>query len=236
MKFAQILAGGIGSRMGNVGMPKQFLMLGSKPIIVHTVEKFILNGEFDAIIVTCPADWVSYTKDLFSKSELLKDIVIIQGGTDRNGSLLEGLKYIEKTFSLTDSDIIVTHDAVRPFVSKTVIENNISAMEIYDAVDTVIPAVDTIVRVDEEVIAEIPVREAMYQGQTPQTFNIKKLKEAFLNIDEETKELLSDSCKLMLLDGNQVGIIKGDVSNFKITTPFDLKMATALIEESVFCD
>ena len=70
----------------------------------------------------------------------------------------------------------------------------------------------------------------------PQTFNIKKLKEAFLNIDEETKELLSDSCKLMLLDGNQVGIIKGDVSNFKITTPFDLKMATALIEESVFCD
>lgn len=238
MKFAQILAGGIGSRMGNVGMPKQFLMLGEKPIIIHTVEKFVLNGSFDAIIVTCPGDWVSHTKDLFSKHPLVKDVIIIEGGSDRNDSLLQGLNYIDKHFPIDDKAMIVTHDAVRPFVSKKIIDENIAAMAEYDAVDTVIPAVDTIVRVDNgtQEIVEIPVRDAMYQGQTPQTFNVQKLQKTFNTIDDETKQLLSDSCKLMLLAGEKVGVVTGDVSNFKITTPFDMKMACALVEESVFCD
>ena len=119
MIYGEILAGGSGTRMGNTEMPKQYLQLGTKPIIIHTIEQFLVNPKFDRIIVCCPKEWISYTKDLLLKYDINNDkIEIVAGGSNRNESIMNGIKYIESTYSIKDNDVIVTHDAVRPFVTQ----------------------------------------------------------------------------------------------------------------------
>ncbi|WP_412988773.1 2-C-methyl-D-erythritol 4-phosphate cytidylyltransferase [Pediococcus siamensis] len=231
--YAQILAGGKGTRMGNTAMPKQFLPLGNKPILIQTVEKFTLEDRFKAILVVCPADWLTHTKDLIRKYVTDPRVVVITGGSERNDTLMNGIAYIEKTFGLKDEDAVVTHDAVRLFITKRIIDDNITAVQKYAAVDTVVPAIDTIVRGKDNAIEEIPIREYMYQGQTPQSFNIKKLKAAFGQLTEAQKAILSDSCKICLLAGEEVHMVRGEVSNIKITTPYDLKIARAIVEKRV---
>ncbi|MDU5682189.1 MAG: D-ribitol-5-phosphate cytidylyltransferase, partial [Peptostreptococcus sp.] len=175
MKYAGILAGGIGSRMGNVPLPKQFLKLDSKPILIHTIEKFILINEFEKIIIATPQKWLSHTKDILTKHNIQDDRVeVIEGGNDRNETIMNIIEHIEKLNKVTEEDVIVTHDAVRPFLTHRIIKENIEYALEYGAVDTVIKAVDTIVTTEnQETIDSIPYREKMYQGQTPQSFKIK---------------------------------------------------------------
>lgn len=230
MIYAQILAGGKGTRMGNTKMPKQFLPLNDKPIIIHTLEKFVLEDQFDAILVVCPKDWVSHTNDLIAR--YIKDdrVKVVVGGSERNETLMNGIKYIEQNYGLHDDDVLITHDAVRPFITRRIIKENIEKVLQCGAVDTVIPAIDTIVQAKNEAITEIPVRDFMYQGQTPQSFNIKQLVAAYNQLSEEQKAILSDSCKIVLLAGQKVELVRGETFNFKITTPFDLKVANAVVE------
>ena len=82
MIYAQILAGGKGTRMGNVPMPKQFLTLADKPILIHTIEKFVLESRFDAILVVCPADWLSHTQDLIKKYISDERVHVVTGGSE----------------------------------------------------------------------------------------------------------------------------------------------------------
>lgn len=230
MIYAEILAGGKGTRMGNVPMPKQFLTLGEKPIVIHTLEKFLLNDRFSALVVVVPAAWVSHMKNLVNEYLDSSDrIRVVEGGSDRNSTLMNGIKAIESEFGLNDDDVIVTHDSVRPFITHRIIEENIEGALRYDAVDTVIPAIDTIVEAHDDVLTDIPQRSAMYQGQTPQSFNIKKLVAAFESLTTNEKETLTDAAKIMVLKGDGVHIVLGDQSNFKITTSFDLNMAQALV-------
>ncbi|WP_172208191.1 IspD/TarI family cytidylyltransferase [Lactococcus hodotermopsidis] len=232
MIYAHIMAGGIGKRMGNTPLPKQFLKLGSKPIIVHTVEKFILNDQFELIIVSTPKIWVDYTKEIFEKFGVTDErIRIIEGGSERNDTLEKALEFIEETNGISETDSIVVHDAVRPFVSKKIIDDNIKALEKYKAVDTVVPAFDTIVRGNGKEVTEIPVRDEMYQGQTPQSFNIMTFIESYAKLSSEQKVILSDSAKIVLLSGEKVAMVEGDNSNMKVTTPYDLRIANAILSE-----
>ena len=99
MIYGEILAGGSGTRMGNTEMPKQFLMLGERPIIIHTIEQFLINQAFSKIVVCCPKEWVSYAEDLLDKYNIDKDKVeITAGGATRNESIMNGCKYIEEKF------------------------------------------------------------------------------------------------------------------------------------------
>ncbi|MBC2260841.1 2-C-methyl-D-erythritol 4-phosphate cytidylyltransferase [Listeria sp. FSL L7-0091] len=237
MIYAQILAGGKGTRMGNVSMPKQFLPLNGKPIIVHTVEKFILNTRFDKILISSPKEWMNHAEDNIKKYISDDRIVVIEGGEDRNETIMNGIRYVEKTFGLNDKDIIVTHDAVRPFLTHRIIEENIDAAIETGAVDTVIEALDTIVESsNHEFITDIPVRDQMYQGQTPQSFNMKKVYNHYQNLSAEKKQILTDACKICLLAGDQVKLVKGEIFNIKITTPYDLKVANAIIQERIAND
>ncbi|EAC4475542.1 TPA: 2-C-methyl-D-erythritol 4-phosphate cytidylyltransferase [Listeria monocytogenes] len=237
MIYAQILAGGKGTRMGNVSMPKQFLPLNGKPIIVHTVEKFILNTRFDKILISSPKEWMNHAEDNIKKYISDDRIVVIEGGEDRNETIMNGIRFVEKTYGLTDDDIIVTHDAVRPFLSHRIIEENIDAALETGAVDTVIEALDTIVESsNHEVITDIPVRDHMYQGQTPQSFNMKKVFNHYQNLTPEKKQILTDACKICLLAGDDVKLVKGEIFNIKITTPYDLKVANAIIQERIAND
>lgn len=232
MVYAEILAGGKGTRMGNTDMPKQFLMLGTKPIIIHTVEQFMINTNVSKIIVCCPKDWMTYMNDLLEKYIPNNSVDIVEGGKTRNETIINGCNFIKEKYGLTDEDIIITHDAVRPFVTQRIIDDNIKALSNSIAVDTVVGATDTIVEsVDGEDICNIPERKFMYQGQTPQGFNIKELIEVYESLSEEEKEILTDACKMFLLKDKKVKIVKGETYNIKITNIHDLKIANAILME-----
>lgn len=231
MVYGVILAGGIGSRMGNVDRPKQYLHIGKKPIIVHTVEKFIINNEFEKIIVLCPAQWVTYTRDLFKKHLPENDrVVVIEGGRERNDTIMNAIRYIEENHGLDEDTIVVTHDAVRPFVTHRILEENIECAKKGVACDTVIPATDTIVEsTDGETIASIPNRANYYQGQTPQSFKAKRFKDLYETLSDDEKKILTDAAKVFVVKGEKVELIKGETFNIKVTYPYDLQLAETLL-------
>lgn len=234
MVFGVILAGGVGSRMGNVEKPKQFLMVGNKPILIHTVEKFLMHDAFEELIVLCPKEWIEHTKNLLKKylGESAKDIKVLQGGTTRNETIMNSIDYIEEKYGLDDDTLIVTHDSVRPFLTYRIIEENIKYGLKYGACDTVIPATDTIVHSEDgDVITSVPDRAKMYQGQTPQTFGAKKLKELYQSLTEEEKKILTDASKIFVIKGEQVYLVEGEVFNIKITYPYDLRVAESLLKD-----
>lgn len=231
MIFAAILAGGKGSRMGNQDKPKQYLLLNNKPIIIYTVEKFLALSEIEQVLVLCPEEWVEPTKDIlrhhFGESSRLQ---VLAGGVTRNDTIMNAIDYLEGNFELDANSALITHDSVRPFVTYRIIEENIKAMDSCDVCDTVIPCTDTIVESDDgSVISTIPDRSCLYQGQTPQTFKIKKMRETFASLSDEEKALLTDACKIFTIKGEPVKLIKGEPFNIKITYPSDLKIAHALL-------
>lgn len=234
MKFALILAGGTGERMGNSQTPKQFLLLDKKAILLHTLEKFYLfRDELEQIVIATPASWISYTTDLIHKN--FEDgeafFSVIAGGDNRNETVKAGVNYICETFETSEHSIVLTHDAVRPFISYRIIRENIDQTVANGAVDTVIPCIDTIVySEDTQKIADIPERAKYYQGQTPQSFRPRELQAIYNELTAEQLNHATDVAKLYRLLGKDVYLVQGEQTNFKITTPFDLNMAKALLE------
>lgn len=229
MNFALILAGGLGTRMGQTKKPKQFLELGNKPILIHTIEKFAILNDFEKIIVLTPYEWINFTEDLINKYNF-DNVVVIEGGELRIDTINNGMEYILNNY-YNDDHIIVTHDAVRPFVTHRIIKDNLSKAKEFGACNTMIPATDTIVEsMDNTLISNIPERRYMYQGQTPQSFNLNKLKSFYDKLNDEDKQNLTDACKVFTLNGEDVAIVEGEVSNIKITYSFDLNVANYIIK------
>ena len=227
--FAAILAGGVGTRMQSAEKPKQFLEVGGKPIIIHTIEKFISIENFTKILVLTPADWVDYTRDLIEKYMGTESkVLVLAGGEDRNETLMCALAYIEEHYKVDADTILVTHDAVRPFVTERIIRENMEAAGRYGACGTAIPATDTIVQSrDGKYMHSIPDRSCMYQQQTPQSFRVTLLKETYALLNEEERKSLTDACKILVLKGVPVYMVMGDSCNIKVTYPSDLKVAEA---------
>lgn len=233
MIFGAILAGGVGTRMNISDMPKQFLDLGEKPIIVHTLEKFKLCSRLDHIYLGVHPDWLTHTNDLIEKylgKAAAENVHVVAGGTDRNSTIFNIISDIEKNFGESEDNIIITHDSVRPFVTQRMIEENIDAAIKYGAVDTVTSAIDTIVESDDgEFIKDIPNRQKMYQGQTPQSFKISVLKKLYSELTDDEKAILTDACKICIVKGYPVYMVEGEISNIKITTVSDYKIAQAMV-------
>lgn len=233
MIFGAIVAGGIGSRMNLSEIPKQFLPLGpsKKPIIIHTLEKFLLCDRLDYIYLGIHKDWVGYAEELIIKYGInTNKVFLTAGGSDRNLTILNIISAIEKNHGKSDEHIIVTHDAVRPFVTLRMINENIDSAFTYGACDTVISAVDTIIESkDGDVISSVPQRSYMYQGQTPQSFNMLKLKKYYNDLTESEKSILTDACKIFVFKNQPVNLVKGSNFNIKITTVNDYKIAEAIL-------
>lgn len=229
--YGVVLAGGKGTRMGNVEKPKQFMEIGDKPIIVHTIEKFVANTQFEKVLVLSPKQWIKHTQDLVRKYiPGSNHVVVIEGGSTRNETIMNAIAYIEKTGKLDEDTIIVTHDSVRPFVTHRILEENIRYAKEFGACDTVIPATDTIVESkDHQLITSIPDRSTMYQGQTPQSFKAKHLRDLYESLSDTEKEILTDACKILVIKGEQVHLVEGEESNIKITYPYDMRVAEALL-------
>lgn len=232
MVTGAIVAGGTGSRMGK-DIPKQFLDAAGKPIIIHTIGKFLACPDIDNIVVGVHPEWTDYLEDLCGKYfEGSPRILITAGGASRNDTIVRIIEKAKENFDVDDETVFVTHDAVRPFVSPDIIKENIRAAEEYGICGTVIPATDTITRsADGEFITDIPLRSEMYRTQTPQSFRYGLFKNIYASLSEEELESATDICRLFFLRGCKIKLVEGSPSNFKITYPTDLKMADILLEK-----
>lgn len=232
MIFAGIVAGGCGSRMKCADIPKQFLEIGGEPIVVRTVKRFLEIDSIDKVYIGIKPDWHDYMCELAEKFSLdMNRLSIIDGGTDRNGTVMNIIDRIKIDFGCNKGDIILTHDAVRPFVSEKIILDNIECAKKHSACGTYVPAVDTIVKSCGKIVETTLDRSVLYQAQTPQSFEITELLKCFESLSHEQKSGLTDTCGIFTACGKEIHIVSGDVMNFKITTDNDLFIARALTDK-----
>jgi 2-C-methyl-D-erythritol 4-phosphate cytidylyltransferase len=231
MNIALIVAAGSGSRMGNADKPKQFLPIYGKPLMIHTIEAFEVHDEIDAIVVVTNEAYIDQVKVWCKQYDLGKIKAVVAGGDSRQISVHNGLQAVKALSKDPKNDIVLIHDAARPLISQRIITDNIRVCEKYDAVDTVIKASDTIVRsVNEESISDIPARNELYQGQTPQSFKLSLILDAHEYVKTHAIDNVTDDCKLVLSLGKEVRLVEGSKQNFKITTFDDLMMLKALLK------
>lgn len=214
-----LLMGGVGQRFGSE-TPKQFHRLAGQMLFLHTLKAFLSSRLFDEIVLSCHPDWIETIKSSLPLSHC--PIRLIPGGTSRQESSYQGLLgFSEKP------DIVVIHDAVRPFVTSKIIFENIDLAIKMGAVDTCIPSADTLVHApDHQTISAIPKRSDYLRGQTPQSFSYSLIRKAH----EETKRTnCSDDCQLVSDLGHPVAIVNGDEYNIKITSELDLYLAEQIL-------
>ena len=228
MIYAAVLAGGSGLRMGGE-LPKQFLDLAGRPIIIRSIDAFVESNSMDKIFVAVSADYYDYVSELAKKYIGNADITVVIGGKNRNETLLNVLREIEKS-GINEDDVILTHDAVRPFIDKRIIDDNIDAAMKYGACNTVVPAVDTILRSsDGRFIESVPARNEIFHAQTPQSFLVKKLLDFYNSISADKMEVFTDACSVFVANGADVYMVEGDRNNIKLTYPEDMEKAENII-------
>jgi len=212
-----ITAGGIGKRMESE-LPKQFLLLGSKPVLIHALERFF---EFDPnaqLIVTLPKDWVNHWKELLTKYGIQIPHMIVDGGSERFHS-------IQNALTICTGDQIGIHDGVRPLVSIETIERCFSGLQYSTAVVPVLNLKDSL-RMGKLEISESVDRSKFYLVHTPQCFDASILKEAYL---QEYQAHFTDDASVVESIGICPLLVLSNEENIKITSPTDLKILNALL-------
>lgn len=234
MIYAALLAGGIGKRIERTSIPKQFISIDGTPIIVRTLRTFLTVSEFKYIYVAVHKDWIKYTEDLFNEnfSEAEIDrIRIVSGGKERIDSFINVVTDISSREGMSEDDILICHDSVRPFVRHQMIDDCIAATKEYGLAQTSIPATDTIFSSQEsDFITGTLNRNELFNGQTPTGFNLKLLKETCDSLSDEEKASVTGTTQLFLKLGHKLKIVKGHTSNFKITTDNDLDVAERMLK------
>lgn len=211
---AIIVAAGSGSRFKS-DIPKQFLEINGKPVIVHTIERFQAAPSVDAIVLVLAAD------QSLDTSEFSKVSKVIAGGTTRAESVRNGIDGAE------DAEIVAVHDGARPLVTIDEIERTIAKAKETGAACLVAPVTDTIKSVRGDEIADTLDRTKLRRALTPQVFRSEVLTKAFDGID--LSESVTDECYLVEKLGYPIAIIEGSSRNIKITHPEDLILAEALL-------
>lgn len=232
MIFCGILAGGVGSRMGSQ-LPKQFLELGGVPIILRTLDSFCAIEEFDVIYLAVVAEWANYTRELITGYDGAcgsdRRVQVIHGGKDRADSLLRVID-TTRADGGSDSDIIVTHDAVRPFVDSRMIREGIACAREHGCAGTALPATDTILHSGDGTYADsVPPRSELFCAQTPQTFRIGDYLECLAALSPQERGSVTDMCGVFTRAGRKVPMVRGSERNIKITTPFDLIVGEGIL-------
>ena len=231
MNIAAILAGGSGLRMGT-DIPKQFLEIEGVPVIIRSIKAFLKVSEIDSIIVSVSADYVEYTEKLIEKFiSSDKDIHVITGGKTR-GDTLSGVLSFMKEKGILENSVVLTHDAVRPFITDRIILENIEAAKNYGACNTAIPAVDTmLLSEDGSFISSVPDRNKLFHAQTPQSFDAKRLYDMIAKTPTDVFEAFTDGCSVFSYYGEKVFLVKGETYNIKITYPDDIVRAKGIVTQ-----
>ena len=232
MNIAVIFAGGVGARMHTKTLPKQFLDIHEKPIIVHTIEKFQRHEEIDAITIACVEEWIPHLEELIRQYNLSKVRRVVPGGNTSQESIYNGLM-AAKRLSEGKGNIVLIHDGVRPLVTKKLISDNIASVRKYGSAITSVTVKETVLVVsseDNNEIDTIPKREMTRLARAPQSFWLDEILEAHSKALEEGKTEFIDSCSLMTYYGKRLYLVNGPMENIKITTPDDFYTMRALLD------
>lgn len=233
MNHAIVLAAGTGQRMRSGGLPKQFLKLMGKPIIIYTLEKFESSAEIDDITIACHGSYVEHMRRLLQIHQIKKAVRVVVGADDRQGSLRKGLDAVMENGGGVD-DIVAIHDGVRPMVSLAAIHENIRVAKQYGCAITVHPMTETVVITDNEAVdmSGFTKRADTYSMTSPQTFQLGKIMEAYRNIEtmDQGGIPLLDAAMVYARTGGEVHLVKEQGTNIKITTPEDFYFLKALLE------
>ena len=230
MVIAALLAGGSGSRMGG-SKPKQFLELGGVPVLTHSLRAFVQSGLVDACVVCVPVGYVAETEKLVLPEERLHcPVLVYSGGETRSETLYRVLAHLDALDLLQDS-VVLTHDAVRPFVTKKMIADNIAAATKVGACNTCVPATDTIfLSADGKTVDSVPDRSTVFHAQTPQSFRGEELYAMCCALPAEEFARMTDGCSVYAWFGRPVALVEGDRDNIKITWPEDLARAEEILQ------
>ncbi|TFD84256.1 SDR family NAD(P)-dependent oxidoreductase [Cryobacterium psychrotolerans] len=225
---AVILAGGIGVRAG-LGMPKQLARIAGKTIIEHTIGAVHGSPLVDEIIVMMEPDHLGAVRDLTVTGKYPKLTTILPGGATRNETSQLALAH------LGDAELkVLFHDAVRPFVNHRILQDCVEALDSYAAVDTAIPSADTIIEVAHggDVITDVPVRDHLRRGQTPQGFLLSTIRRAYAAANTDPDFVATDDCSVVLRYAPDVPIfvVAGADENMKITQGIDVFIADKLFQ------
>jgi 2-C-methyl-D-erythritol 4-phosphate cytidylyltransferase len=228
---AVVLGGGMGTRFG-ADVPKQLLTLKGKTLVEHCVAAFTGASQagdapgIDEILLVMPPAYHDEAKRLVGGQVG----AIIAGGATRSDSVRNALAYIGARYDQAETGVLI-HDAARPLVTQQIIADCIRALKEHDAIGTAVPTSDTILAVDNGVIAHVPPRETLYRAQTPQCFRLETIAKAHALAAADPAFTPTDDCGVVLryLKDTPVHVIPGSEANIKITYPTDLAIAEALL-------
>lgn len=225
---AVILAAGSGSRTG-LSTPKQFLLLGGKTVLEHSVQTFHDHPGIGQVVIVTSKEFIPKVQGIVKTNNWTKVTAVLPGGKERFDSSLAAVHH----FSNNPDLVMLFHDAARPLVSARIISDTLKAMETFNAVDVAIPAVDTIVQCDAAgtVMESVQNRNLLWRMQTPQGFRQKTIAKAYENALMDSGFTATDDCGTVLryLPHEKVGIVRGDEKNIKLTYADDLPLMEFLL-------
>lgn len=231
MNYTVVFAGGVGRRMRNGALPKQFLELHGKPIIIYTLEKFEQNNSIDAIIVVCVSGWEDYLQEKIELFGLKKIVKILTGGSSAEASQFIGLDYISKNLENDDDTVVLLHDGVRPLIDQELINQNIDSVKKYGSAITVTPAIETVGYSDSPgTLTRFVDRSKCVMAKAPQSYLFKELFAARVQAEIDQQNDFIDSATMMQYYGHQLHTVEGSPNNIKITTPTDYFIFKAITD------
>ncbi|SKB42436.1 2-C-methyl-D-erythritol 4-phosphate cytidylyltransferase [Daejeonella lutea] len=216
--YAIIVGGGSGSRMQS-DIPKQFLLLNNRPVLMHTIEAFHSSAVSPAIILVLSKDFHQYWKDLCSVHKFTIPHLLISGGQQRFHSVKNGLQ------AITEPGIVAVHDAVRPCISQKVIASAYKQAEEVGNAVVAVKSRDSVRQVTDTGTVSLN-REEIYLIQTPQVFRSEILSKAY---EQEYRSEFTDDASVVERSGVEIRLIEGDTKNLKITYPEDIQVAQAYL-------
>ena len=230
MNIGVIFAGGSGQRMRSRDIPKQFLELHNKPIIIYTLEHFANHPDIDAIVVACKEDWIDYLEDLIYKYRIDKVKKVVPGGTTGQMSIYNGLAAAEEIAG-DEPSVVLIHDGVRPLINEKTITDNIESVRKHGSAITTAVVKETILVVnDDEAIESVPDRSRSRVAKAPQSFWLQDILKAHRQAQADGEYNFIDSCTMMKHYGHELYLVDGPYENIKITTPDDFYSMRALLD------
>lgn len=230
MNIALIFAGGIGSRLNSSkdALPKQFLEIEGKPILVYTLENFQKNKNIDKIYISTLSSYIDYVWELCGKYNIDKVSSVVSGGECAMESIYKGL-IAAKEDNCPDDSIVLIHDGVRPIITQKVIDDNIDCAIKNSNAITVIPCQETIVVSEDYKSAKyVPIRKETFRAQAPQTFRLGDVIEAHKNVSNY--ENIVDNCTLFMKQNKKVHLTEGNFGNIKVTTYEDVCLLRGILQ------
>ncbi len=224
MIAAIVPAAGAGVRM-EAAQPKQFLPLGGRPLLVHTLERLSASPLLETVVVVVPADWVAKVRaELVEPYGLAKVGAIVAGGGERQDSVAAGLESLP-----SEAELVVVHDGVRPFVTQAMVAAVVEAARSVGAAAAAIPVADTVKRVADGAVVETISRDGLFRLQTPQAFRREVLAEAIGRARSDGVVATDDSTLVERL-GLPVRVVAGAEFNLKVTTAEDWSLAEEILK------